>query len=180
MPRFAIVIAWALMVCSSGGCAARGIEDIELALRADETLWVPDGAAIEPDNHFHPVATVYGRSVFIDGSAHVTFTRRGEREVLTTEVVNHFAGSEWRERERQYLNPQTPTSFKSGWRHVCGCIVMVDVNGKPIPRDPYYDWVGEWENPRGDVVRYMMSAEGPQLRAYASFIPKRIVQSAPR
>jgi hypothetical protein len=180
MPHFAIVIVCAVVMCSSAGCAAQGTEDTELALRAGGLLWVPDGATIEPDNIFHPVAIVDGRSVFIDGSAHVAFTRRGEREALTTLVVNHFAGSGWRERDREYLNPQTPTSFKNGWRHVCGCIVMVDGNGKPIPRDPYYDWVGEWENPRGDVVRYMMSAEGPQLRAYASFIPKGIVRSARR
>jgi hypothetical protein len=175
----ATVIIAAFVLSSSSGCAVRGvqeIDEIELALRADEILWVPDNAAIEADKIFRPVAVVYGRSVFIDGSAHVAFTMRGEREALTTQIVNHFALTEWRARDREYLNPQIFTSFNTGWRHVCGCIMITDADGRPVSREPYYDWHGEWDNQQGDVVQYALSADGPRLRGYASFIPKRLVE----
>lgn len=178
--RLATVIIGTLLLWSSSACGPRGVEQITLALRADEILWVPEDAAIEADHGSRPVRVVYGRSVFIDGSAHVAFSMRGERYALTSQIVNHFAPTEWRERGREYLNPQILTSFKTGWRDVCGCVIVTDADGRPLPGEPHHDWHGEWENRRGDVVRYVLSADGPQLRGYASFIPKRIVQSRPR
>jgi hypothetical protein len=150
------------------------------ALHADQILWVPDRALIEPERFFRPIATRNGRSVFVDGSASVSFALTGDREALTTELVEQFLGTLWRERDWEYLNPQTPTSFKSGWRHVCGCILLTDANGKPLPREPHYEWYGEWEDSRGNVVQYRLSADGPQIRGYASLIPRHIVDAGPR
>jgi hypothetical protein len=169
------VSAWALP-CITASVSLRDTP----ALHADLILWVPDRAAIEPETIFRPIATGNGRSVFVDGSASVSFALTGDREALTTELVGHFVGTPWRERDRDYLNSQDPTSFKSGWHHVCGCIVLTDANGKPIRREPHYEWYGEWEDACGNVVQYRLSADGPQVRGYASLIPRHIVDAMPR
>jgi hypothetical protein len=108
------------------------------------------------------------------------FTIKIDREALSRALVDHFAATAWRERDRDYLNQGIATSFKSGWREVCSCVLMPDKNGTFAAPDPYYDWHGEWENRRGDIVRYNLSTWGPELRGYVSLIPRHLVDAAPR
>lgn len=152
----------------------------ECQLAAAHILWLPEGAIIKPDAA-EPTAVFEGRSVYSDGSAAVTFTlTTAERRALSTAVVQHFAEAGWHQRETEYLNPGIPTSFKAGWRHECACVIQTDAQGRPIPAEPYYEWQGEWENRRGDVVRYSLSAVGVHLTGYAACIPKRTVDEATR
>jgi hypothetical protein len=124
----------------------------QLATRAARILWVPKHAAIESHSLLYSLAAENGRGVFADGSASVSFRMTGEREPLTSALVEHFAGTEWRPRGWEYLNPPIATSFKTGWRHLCACVWMTDSSGKPVPREPLYDWHGQWQNSHGDIV----------------------------
>lgn len=160
----------------STSCSARPGGVAEPAIGAGNILWLPASAEIRPDSL--SVAVENGRNLYADGGAAVSFTLLGERHELSNGLVSHFCDEGWRQRSTQYLNPQLATSFDEGWRTQCQCVLMTDAHGRPIRREPYYQWRGEWEDRRGNVVTYSLSAEGRQLRGYASYIPKAVVDAA--
>jgi len=160
-------------------CSTSPVDVAALARGAGTIRWLPAGAEILPDA-LMPISAESGRSLFVDGSASVAFTLTGDREELSTGIVRHFTTRGWCQRSTQYLNPQLATSFSEGWAHRCACLIMTDLRGKPVAREPLYQWRGEWNDSRGDVVTYSLSAEGRQLRGYAAYIPKRSVDAAER
>lgn len=106
------------------------------------------------------------------------------RSIVTARMpplaIEHFAHPGWRPRLTQYLNPQLTTSFELGWKSQCACVVSLDLQGKRIPREPYHQWHGEWENERGDLVTYTLDGEGRHLRGYATYNPRRAVEEVLR
>ncbi len=58
--------------------------------------------------------------------------------------------------------------------------MLTDAAGDPIPREPFHQWHGEWENAQGDIVTYDLSAEGRQLRGYGAFVPRMVVDRSGR
>lgn len=117
-----------------------------------------------------------GRSLYADGSRAVVFRIAAGCDEVATQVSEHFGQTEWRPRSTQYLNPQLATSFIGGCQSTGGGVLQLDSNGRPIPPKPYNEWRGEWENGRGDVVSYVVGGTGQQLRGYAVFIPRHVVE----
>jgi hypothetical protein len=140
-----------------------------------DILWVPANAMLERDL-LRPVAVRHRRSVYRDGSAAVGFTVTADRDELSDQATAYFKERGWRQRRTQYLNPQVPTSFHSGWRLQCSCTFMTDVKDNRVTPESLHLWEGEWENDRGDVVTYLFVAEGRRMRGYASCDPSRIVE----
>jgi hypothetical protein len=97
------------------------------------------------------------------------FSICADREHVSALLVQHFASESWRQRKRQRLNPSLPTSFDGGWEKHCGCVFRRD-----LPRDPYFEWRGEWENNRGDQVSYVVGGVGHHLRGYAAYRPQAL------
>jgi hypothetical protein len=161
----------------AASCSARPGGVAERAIGAGTILWLPASAEILPDGP-GPVAVENGRSLYADGGAAVSFTLAGERDQLSDSLVRRFDDECWHQRSTQYLNRQLTTSFREGWQAGCQCLFSTDAHGKPIRREPYYQWRGEWEDHRGNVVTYSLSAEGRRLRGYASYIPKALVDAA--
>ena len=137
---------------------------------AADILWVPVSATLQPDAAA-PVLVKNGRSIYVDGSGSVGFIIEGDREAVARQIVRHFAHEGWSQRALQHLNPRLATSFESGWERRCICLTQADAHGNAIPREPLYQWRGEWENGRGDLLTYALSAEGQHVRGYAEFLP---------
>jgi hypothetical protein len=168
-----------LLASGVTSCSTPAQEFAELPVHADQILWLPENASMEPAV-FHQISINNGRNVYADGSASVAFVLTDERDELSRSIIQHYANTPWRQRPIQYLNPGLVTSFNDGWRHRCGCVVQSDEAGNPIPREPYYEWHGEWQDAHGNIITYDLSAEGQQLRGYAAFVPKRIVDVTQR
>jgi hypothetical protein len=170
-----------LVICSAAGCGhqepavEREVPSFRDTLAAD-VLWLPRGAVLRDDISSAPLIKD-GRSIYKDGSGHVSFTidtADVNPEQVSASLIEHFAGTDWQQRPNQYMNPHMPTSFKDGWRDRCACVLVLDEQGNPIHRHAY-EWVGEWQNARGDVVGYHLNGVNDELHAYASYTPHRIV-----
>jgi hypothetical protein len=164
---FPALVALAL----SSACASNRVN-----VDAAAVLWLPAGAEIQPDLA-SPIAVRKGRSLYVDGSAAVTFALIGDREDVSRQVTAYFQPLAWRQRASHDMNPERHTSFEIGWDAWPSGIVQLDANGRPVPRDTGYEWHGEWENVGGDLVTYTFWAEGRQLRGYASYAPASVVLS---
>jgi hypothetical protein len=161
------------------GCAGtQGSRTSAPNLAVADILWLPAEARLEKDAA-RPILVRDGRSIYIDGTGAVAFTISAPREELSTRLVEHFAAEGWRQRATQHLNPEIPTSFEIGWQSQCACVVALDAEGKPVQREPYHKWHGEWENAQGDIVEYMLGGEGERLRGYAAYIPHSVVEEVP-
>jgi hypothetical protein len=137
-----------------------------------DLLWLPDDAHIEPN----PMTLKVALSSYSDGGAGVVFTMdRPDREELTRELIAHFETAGWRQRAHQWLNPHLATSFRAGWRGTCGCLRLVDAHGKPLLRERQYEWIGEWEDPHGNVIEYRLMARGTRIRGSSSYSSHRII-----
>jgi hypothetical protein len=167
-----ILLTASLVVTSWGASPVRVSE-------AANTLWLPAGAEITLDPR-GAVSIQRGRSLYVDGTAHVSFSVTGERHKLAAALICHFTTSGWRQRTTQYMNPRFATSFKDGWQRQCACILQTDPEGKPILREPQYEWRGEWEDPLGNIVAYSLAAEGRLVRGYAVYIPQPLADAARR
>jgi hypothetical protein len=167
-----ILLTASLAVTSWGASAVRVSEPTNI-------LWLPAGAEIRLDR-VGAISIQRGRSLYVDGTAHVAFNVTGERHALSDSLIRHFTTSGWRQRTTQYLNPRFATSFNDGWQHQCACIVETDPEGKPIRREPQYEWRGEWEDPLGNIVTCSLGAEGRRVRGYAAYIPQPLADAARR
>jgi len=127
-----------------------------------------------------PALITNGRSIYVDGSGAVVFSIAIKCDDAIRQISEHFAQTEWRPRSTQYLNPHLATSFSSGCQRHGGGVILLDSNGRPIPPEPYNEWVGEWENGRGDIVSYVVGGTRQQLRGYGSYIPRHVVESGKR
>jgi hypothetical protein len=137
-----------------------------------DLLWLPADAHIEPN----PITRKVGRSSYSDGGAGAVFTiDRSDREELTGALIAHFEMAGWRQRAQQWLNPHLATSFATGWRGICGCVRLTDIHGKPVPRERWFEWIGEWEDTHGNVIAYRLTAMGTSIRGHASYTPHRII-----
>jgi hypothetical protein len=169
-PALALVVIGMLSTACVGADARSATPDTTAA----EVLWLPIDAVIESDAA-RPVMFKDGRSIYIDDTGAVVFSLNADREELTRQVVQHFATTEWQQRERQFLNPDTATSFAGGWERRCSCVMLTDWQGNPVAREPFYQWHGEWEDLTGNLVTYTLSGEGRQLRGHASYRPLKVV-----
>lgn len=160
-------------------CTAPPGDVAESGIGRGNVLWLPAGAEIMPDV-LRPISAENGRSLYADGSAAMSFTVTGDRDDVAAGLVHHFTTAGWSQRTTQYLNPKLLTSFNDGWQRRCGCVVATDPQGNPVAREPFYEWHGEWEDSRGNIVTYSLAAEGRRLRGYGAYIPKRLVDAAPR
>lgn len=115
------------------------------------------------------ISPVGDARVYIDSSSAVIFSLVADREHLSSEVVGHFATKGWRRRGTQYLNPE-----EDGCQSRCACVFQTDAESNVIQREPFYEWQGEWENERGDIVTYRLAGEGRQLRGYGTFVPNAV------
>jgi hypothetical protein len=176
-------IPWIFVValgCGAGACAATGSPpSSQTASAVAEILWLPASAVLDKDAA-RPVLIRNGRSIYIDGSGAVVFHIDGDCDAVAREIVRHFRESEWQPRSAQDLNPRIATSFNIGCQHHGGGIVPTDSNGRPVSQGPYMQWHGEWENERGDLVTYDVGGTGRQLRGYASYVPRLVVDERRR
>jgi hypothetical protein len=141
-----------------------------------EILWLPAHAILRGNDLFHPVVVKNGRSIYDDGSGGVTFTISAECDTVAAQLVQHFAHTEWLQRSTQYLNPSLATSFNRGCQIECACVLQP---GRTSPESSA-QWSGEWENARGDIVRYTVGGAGQQLAGAAMYVPRHVVDEQRR
>ena len=141
-----------------------------------EILWLPEHAVLDTDAA-NPVSTKNGRSINVDGTGAVAFSIVLGCDDVAKDIRGHFARTEWRPRANQYLNPQSATSFNSGCQPRGGGVIPP---GSGIPPERFREWRGEWENGRGDIVTYSVGGMGQNMRGYASYIPRDVVESTRR
>jgi hypothetical protein len=173
---------WLTLVALSCGLAACARTDSQRAVPhavAAEILWLPAQGVLQ-ENAVRPVLVRNGRSIYIDGSGAVVFSIAIKCDDAVRQITEHFAQTEWRPRSTQYLNPHLATSFSSGCQRHGGGVIPQDSIGRPIPPEPDNEWHGEWENGRGDIVSYVVGGTGQQLRGYAEYVPRQMVESGKR
>ena len=147
---------------------------------AAQILWLPDHAVLARDLA-RSVIIKNGRGIYADSSGAVAFAIESDRAEVSDRVVRHFADAGWHQRSTQQLNPLLPTSYEFGWEtHGGGVLAPLGTGDEPTRAEPYYEWRGEWENGRGDIVRYMLGGQGRQLRGYADYAPRSVVESGRR
>ena len=120
-------------------------------------------------------------SVYADGSSDVVFTVSisdpNHLDGFAKTLSQHFEQSGWRQRSHQYLNPGLATSFSRGWHNAAGGI------SEPNGPTAVYQWIGEWEDPAGDVIEYHLTASyysehrGDEVRGYGAHVPVQIVKA---
>jgi hypothetical protein len=142
-----------------------------------DVLWIPGNAKAQQQVASDSDVVMNGRYLRGDGSVSVSFEVITDRQRLIEDVVAHFYKLGWRRRVTQYLNPQLPTSFAAGWQHRCGCVLQLDEQGRPIHRERFA-WDGEWENERGDIAKYSLSAESDHVSGYAFVNPARNIRAS--
>jgi hypothetical protein len=170
----------AALGCGAGACAATASPpSSQTASAVAEILWLPTGAVLDKDAA-RPVLIRNGRSIYIDGSGAVVFDIEGDCGAVAREIVRHFGQSEWQPRSTQDLNPQLPTSFRIGCQPHGGGIMQLDSGDRPVSQGPYMQWRGEWENEGGDILEYSLGGTGRQLRGYASYAPRLVVEERRR
>jgi len=160
--------------CVLGACAQTG-SPASPPSTADEVLWLPVGANLAEDAA-SPVLVRNGRSIYIDGSGAVAFSLTADCVDVAKDIRQHFERTEWQPRSTQDLNPQKATSFSSGCQPHGGGIIQLDSNGHQLPRGPYNEWHGEWQNNRGDILTYIVGGTGQELRGYAFYVPRQVVE----
>jgi hypothetical protein len=170
------VAVFACIAPFSGGCTR--ISSSDHADRIAAALWLPEDAVIRQDAT-HPVRIERGRSVYVDDSGAVTFQLRRACDQFAADVMMRFADSAWSRRDRQYLNPDLPTSVGPRCERHGGGLVARGGSGARVS-ERFIEWIGEWQNAEGDIVTYTFGGVGPQLHGYAAFIPKRVVASTLR
>jgi hypothetical protein len=168
------------LLAVAGACRSPvGPSDDELDRLAAETLWVPAGAVPE-EAATRDAMIAAGRSLYTRGKRDVTLTVTADREDISAALEAHFADRGWAQRPTQLLNPQIPTSFASGWQSRCGCLIVTDADGNVIPREPWHEWHGEWENARGDIVYYSIGGSGRLLGGYGALLSREDARSLAR
>jgi hypothetical protein len=155
----------------AGGTSGASLTSSALA----DVLWLPSEATLV-DDMCKPVEIKNGRSIYVDGTAGVTFRIAADPEELSRGIVQHFAATTWRPRGTEYLNPQDATSFERGWDVRYGGAIA----GRTTPHEPYRQWHGEWEDERGNIVTYHLGGIGHQLRGIASYLPRSVVEAVRR
>lgn len=165
--------------CVLGACAQTGSPETPPNTAAAEVLWLPPSAGLVEDAA-RPVLLRNGRSIYADGSGAMVFSVSADCDDVARDISEHFKQTKWQPRSTQYLNPQLATSFSSGCRTHGGGIVQLDSNGRPIPRGPYNEWRGEWENEGGDIVAYVVGGTDRQQRGYASYVPRHVIEEGRR
>jgi hypothetical protein len=171
--RLAMILFSALITACAGSDA--DVADTAVA----DVLWLPGDAVLERDAA-RPIAIQNGRSIYVDGSAAVGFSINIEREQLSERIVRHFAEAGWRQRKTRYLNPYLPTSFARGWENRGRGLIVAHPPDRRMSYEPYFEWHGEWQNQRGAVVSYALGGLGRQLRGYAQYLPRDVVEYAKR
>lgn len=93
------------------------------------------------------------------GSSGVRDSEDAQPQAWPALLIEHCAsrgGS--RQRESQWLNLRSPTSFHSGWQSGgCGCVLPDDPDERAeMLAHPTRSsgWTGEWEDRFGNIVRY--------------------------
>ena len=133
-------------------------------------LWLPADATIE---------TSAPRRAYRDGSADVAFrisvADRSQIEQVTNSFSTHFEKSGWQPRDHQWMNPGLETSFVEGWKHVCGCVLLTDAQGKALTPPETFTWHGEWQDEHGDVTAYHLIASDGHVRGSAEYVPEKLV-----
>ena len=165
--------------CVLGACAQTGSPVTPAHPDPAEVLWLPPGAGLEEDGA-RPVRASNGRSIYANGSGAMVFSVSADCDDVARDISEHFTQAKWQPRSTQYLNPQLATSFSSGCRPHGGGIVQLDLNGRPIPRGPHHEWRGEWENEGGDIVTYVVGGSDRQLRGYAAYVPRHVIEAGRR
>jgi hypothetical protein len=165
--------------CGLGACAPTGSLSSRTASSVAEVLWLPASAVPEEDAA-RPVLIRNGRSIYVDGSGAVVFSVAGDCDAVARDIRTHFEHSAWRPRSTQDLNPHIAISISSGCHPHGGGVIPMDANGRPVSHGPFNEWYGEWENERGDIVSYVVGGTGQQLRGYASYVPRHVVDERRR
>jgi hypothetical protein len=173
------VLTFLGLVASTTSCLDAGVSRFDpVDSSVAKILWLPAAAEIE-NGGFNPVMVKDGRSIYVDGTASVLFNIDSNQDELVGRIIEQFAGTEWVQRQTQYLNPQLQTSFTAGWQVHGGGIILGPV-GRTIPYEPYRRWHGEWSNNRSDIVTYSIGGQGRRLRGVASYVPRSVVESSLR
>jgi hypothetical protein len=82
----------------------------------------------------------------------------------------------WNQRQTQHLNTLLSTSFARGWESRGG-VIPSDPLGHSIPPEPYFEWRGEWDDQRGDMISYVLGGQGHQLRGHAEYVPRDVARA---
>ena len=171
----AAIVAIAILITACQSKAKPGPPAKAIDTRGADILWVPAHAKLRTAAPFGPVVIKSGRSVYIDNTADVYFDLDGDRKELTSELIAHFEERGWHRRGYEFANPGRATSFASGWVHRCACLITRDTIGNIRPRDQLFEWHGEWENDRHDLVVYDFFAESRRIGGGGSYRPSSVV-----
>jgi hypothetical protein len=163
------------MSCTVAACTGTCRPDSDAAA---ETLWLPAESVLREDAA-RPVRIKNGRSIYIDGSGAVVFTV-SDCNLAARQITAHFAQTQWQPRST-YLTPEMRSLYKSGCQPFSiGGVMESGSNGPQHPNQPYVGWQVESENGRGDIVSYRIGGTGQQLLGYASYVPRKVVESSKR
>src|SRR5207249_11707142 len=105
-----------------------------------------------------------------------TTAEMSPREELTTCLTQSLERDAWQRRRTQWLNPRLATSFIAGWRDLPGGVFMRDTQGNIVSPLLLSEWIGEWEDTHGNVVRYSLmesryrDTAHNQVRCYAQYV----------
>lgn len=174
--RHGIANAWLILGTLGlplNGCVASDAPRWAIDSVAAEVLWLPAGARLETDAA-RPALVRHGRSIYMDGSGAVVFSVVASCDDIAAAIGDHFAQAGWRARQMQDLNPQLRTSVGSGCEPRKAGIIQLGSNGRLIPRGPYMDWWGEWQNEAGDLVAYRVGGTDRELRGYGEYLPRQV------
>ena len=149
-----------LMAAVASGCGWRTPVPSHDPAMAD-LLWLPPQAQIQPAQD-NPQLVRNGRSVYSDGRAAVSFLVEMPCDDLVGKLITQASSLEWHRRSTPIENPEQ--TLPTGNR----CLQTTDG----------IMWAGEWDDPRGHVIRYSFVGLGAQLRGEARFMPHDLVVQA--
>ncbi len=129
--------------------------------------------------------------IVLPGADAVVFTRRAGSEQVgyqlnqeypakaaLKEVSDQLAEQGWKPLKEDFLNPGEPSSHVTGWTNFG--------DGTSQPEQEVFQWLADWTNPDGDVIRYTLqyrtSSSEPtaadKLSVNATFIPAAQAKAA--
>lgn len=152
-------------VACAGGASARPRPPV------GETLWLPPDADVV-ESALRPERVERGRNIYVDGSAWVFFEVTQPCDKLGDALAAHFSRAGWSQHTHQLRNPGMATSFARGCQVRGGGVATLE----KMP-GPYMEWVGQWQNARGDIVTYFIGGFSPNLRVSAEYLPAELTES---
>ena len=129
--------------------------------------------------------------VTVKGAFNIKYTKLNGTQQVTYSIVAQYPASNviseinnqlkikgWSALEKDWLNPQIPTSHVRGWTNF--------IDETKDPNQEVHSWNSNWENAQGDILIYVLTYSNPlktesnmsDLKILAIFIPEEIVKES--